>query len=153
MGESWALLALAIATMILTAVGVFIDVAVIIVAPIALSIARRAGLSKLAILLAMIGGGKAGNVMSPNPNAIAVSDTFHVPLTSVMMTGIISIWPDRGLFPGKMSQPERPDGDARRNDFTRQPRQAAGISPLSARRSSPLCCWRYDLLRVSSSIR
>lgn len=79
--------------MILTAVGVFIDVAVITVAPIALSIARRAGLSKLAILLAMIGGGKAGNVMSPNPNAIAVSDTFHVPLTSVMMTGIIP-----GLF-------------------------------------------------------
>ncbi|EII2874683.1 GntP family permease [Escherichia coli] len=92
-GESRALLALAIATMILTAVGVFIDVAVITVAPIALSIARRAGLSKLAILLAMIGGGKAGNVMSPNPNAIAVSDTFHVPLTSVMMTGIIP-----GLF-------------------------------------------------------
>ncbi|MCD3963624.1 GntP family permease, partial [Escherichia coli] len=55
-GESRALLALAIATMILTAVGVFIDVAVITVAPIALSIARRAGLSKLAILLAMIGG-------------------------------------------------------------------------------------------------
>ncbi|WP_436859500.1 GntP family permease [Citrobacter tructae] len=92
-GESRALLALAIATMILTAVGVFIDVAVITVAPIALSIARRAGLSKLAILLAMIGGGKAGNVMSPNPNAIAASDSFHVPLTSVMMAGIIP-----GLF-------------------------------------------------------
>lgn len=92
-GESRALLALAIATMILTAVGVFIDVAVITVAPIALSIARRAGLSKLAILLAMIGGGKAGNVMSPNPNAIAASDSFHVPLTSVMMGGIIP-----GLF-------------------------------------------------------
>lgn len=40
-------------------------------------------------LLAMIGGGKAGNIISPNPNAIAAADTFHLPLTSVMMAGII----------------------------------------------------------------
>lgn len=88
-GETRALLALAIATMILTAVGVFVDVAVITVAPIGLAIAQRADLSKLAILLAMIGGGKAGNVMSPNPNAIAASDAFHVSLTSVMAAGIL----------------------------------------------------------------
>lgn len=88
-GETRALLALAIATMILTSVGVFVDVAVITVAPIALAIARRADLSKMAILLAMIGGGKAGNVMSPNPNAIAAADAFNVPLTSVMAAGII----------------------------------------------------------------
>ncbi|MFT6926173.1 MAG: GntP family gluconate:H+ symporter [Psychromonas sp.] len=88
-GETRALLALAIATMILTAVGVFVDVAVITVAPIALAIARRANLSKMAILLAMVGGGKAGNVMSPNPNAIAAADAFNVPLTSVMAAGII----------------------------------------------------------------
>ncbi len=37
----------------------------------------------------MIGGGKAGNVMSPNPNTIAAADNFHVPLTSVMMAGIV----------------------------------------------------------------
>ncbi|MGP2735793.1 GntP family permease [Serratia bockelmannii] len=86
-GETRALLALA--TLILTAVGVFIDVAVITVAPIALSIAQRAGISRAAILLAMIGGGKAGNVMSPNPNTIAAADNFHVPLTSVMMAGIV----------------------------------------------------------------
>ncbi|MDO7862532.1 GntT/GntP/DsdX family permease, partial [Morganella morganii] len=61
-GETRALLALAVATLILTAVGVFIDVAVITVAPIALSIAQKAGISRAAILLAMIGGGKAGNV-------------------------------------------------------------------------------------------
>ncbi len=67
----------------------FVDVAVITVAPIALAIARRADLSKAAILLAMIGGGKAGNVMSPNPNAIAAADAFHLPLTSVMAAGII----------------------------------------------------------------
>jgi GntP family gluconate:H+ symporter len=89
LGETRALLALAVATMILTAVGVFIDVAVITVSPIALAIASRAKLSKTAILLAMIGGGKAGNIMSPNPNAIAASDAFHIPLTSVMVAGII----------------------------------------------------------------
>lgn len=89
LGETRALLALAVATMILTAVGVFIDVAVITVSPIALAIAKRANLSKTAILLAMIGGGKAGNIMSPNPNAIAAADAFDVPLTSVMAAGII----------------------------------------------------------------
>ncbi|MBU2898091.1 GntP family permease [Vibrio hepatarius] len=92
-GETRALLALAVATMILTSVGVFVDVAVITVAPIALAIARRADISKTAILLAMVGGGKAGNVMSPNPNAIAAADAFDVPLTSVMAAGIIP-----GLF-------------------------------------------------------
>ena len=56
-GEKRALLALAVATLLLTAVGVFIDVAVITVSPIALAIAHRADLSKMAILLAMIGGG------------------------------------------------------------------------------------------------
>lgn len=89
LGEARALLALALATMILTTVGVFVDVAVITVAPIALAIAQKANLSKPAILLAMIGGGKAGNIMSPNPNAIAASDAFNVPLTSIMAAGII----------------------------------------------------------------
>ena len=89
LGEQRALLALAVATMILTAVGVFVDVAVITVSPIALALARRVDLSKPAILLAMIGGGKAGNIISPNPNAIAASDAFNLPLTSVMSAGII----------------------------------------------------------------
>ena len=89
LGETRALLALALATLILTAVGVFVDVAFITVSPIALALARRTDLSKPAILLAMIGGGKAGNIISPNPNAIAAADTFHLPLTSVMMAGII----------------------------------------------------------------
>ncbi len=88
-GETRALFALAFATMVLTAVGVFIDVAVITVAPIAIAIAQRADLSRMAILLAMIGGGKAGNIMSPNPNAISAAEAFHIPLTSMMMAGII----------------------------------------------------------------
>ncbi|OOR98311.1 gluconate:proton symporter [Haemophilus paracuniculus] len=89
LGETRALLALVLSTLILTAVGVFIDVAVITVSPIALALAKRGGLSKPAILLAMVGGGKAGNLISPNPNAIAASDAFQLPLTSVMAAGII----------------------------------------------------------------
>ncbi|QEY24400.1 GntP family permease [Neisseria animalis] len=89
LGEHRALLALAVATMILTAVGVFVDVAVITVSPIALALARRVDLSKAAVLLAMIGGGKAGNLISPNPNAIAAADAFNLPLTSVMSAGIV----------------------------------------------------------------
>ncbi|GAA0737283.1 GntP family permease [Clostridium oceanicum] len=88
-GDTNSLIALACSTLVLTAAGVFVDVSVITVAPIALAIAKRANISKTAILLAMIGGGKAGNIMSPNPNAIAISDSFKIPLTSVMAAGII----------------------------------------------------------------
>lgn len=88
-GESRALLALALATMILTSVGVFVDVAIITVSSIALEMAKRTGISKMAILLAMSGGGKAGNIMSANPNTIAAADNFGVPLTSVMLAGVI----------------------------------------------------------------
>lgn len=89
LGAKKALLAISLATMLLTMVGVFIDISVITVAPIAIEIAKKLKISRTTILLAMIGGGKAGNMMSPNPNAIAVSDSFGVPLTSVMMAGII----------------------------------------------------------------
>ena len=89
LGETRALIALILSTLLLTAVGVFVDVSVITVSPIALALAKRCHLSKMAILLAMIGGGKAGNLMSPNPNAIAAADAFHIPLTSVMAAGII----------------------------------------------------------------
>ncbi len=88
-GSQRALLALSLATLILTAVGVFVDIAVITVAPIALAVAKEASISKPSILLAMIGGGKAGNMMSPNPNTIAVSDAFQSPLTSIMLAGVI----------------------------------------------------------------
>jgi len=66
LGQKRAIAAIAIATMIICAVGVFIDIAVITVAPIAIAIAKKANLSKAGILLAMIGGGKAGNIISPN---------------------------------------------------------------------------------------
>lgn len=89
LGSKRCLIAMMLATWVLTAVGVFGDVAVITVAPIAIQMAQRAGYNKLGVLLAMIGGVKAGNVMSPNPNAIAASEAFGVPLTSVMMVGIV----------------------------------------------------------------
>lgn len=89
MGDQRALMALILATMTLTAVGVFVDIAVITVAPIGLAVARSAGLSRTAILLAMVGGGKCGNIISPNPNTIAVADAFQLPLTSVMIAGIV----------------------------------------------------------------
>ena len=88
-GESRALTALTIATMVLTMVGVFVDVSVITVSPIALAIAHKSKLSKSAILLAMVGGGKAGNIMSPNPNTIAAAENLGVSLTNVMLAGVI----------------------------------------------------------------
>lgn len=88
-GYSKALFALSLATMLLTSVGVFIDIAVITVAPIAMSIAYKTNMSRTAILFAMIGGGKAGNIISPNPNTISVSEAFNVPLTSTMLAGVI----------------------------------------------------------------
>lgn len=89
LGERRAVAAIAIATMIICAVGVFVDISVITVAPIALAIGEKAGLSKSGVLLAMVGGGKAGNIISPNPNTIAVSEAFQVDLTSVMLKNII----------------------------------------------------------------
>lgn len=89
LGQGKAMLALVLSTTILTLVGVFIDISVITVAPIAIEVAKKAGYSRTSVLLAMIGGGKAGNIISPNPNTIAISDAFEVPLTSVMLAGVI----------------------------------------------------------------
>ena len=89
LGEKRAIFALALSALILTAIGVFIDVAVITVSPIALAIAKRLKISKMAMLCAMIGGGKSGNIISPNPNTIAAAENFGAPLPSVMCVNII----------------------------------------------------------------
>ena len=89
LGEKRALIAVAAATMVICAVGVFVDISVITVAPIALAIGKKAGYNKASLLLAMIGGRKAGNIISPNPNTIAVSEAFQVDLTSLMIKNII----------------------------------------------------------------
>lgn len=89
LGEKYAIISIAVATMIICAVGVFVDISVITVAPIAMAIGLRAGYNKASILLAMIGGGKAGNIISPNPNTIATAEAFNVDLTSLMLRNII----------------------------------------------------------------
>ena len=89
LGEKNALISIAISTAIICAVGVFIDIAVITTAPIALAVAKRTHMSKSAALLAMIGGGKAGNIVSPNPNTIATSEAFGVNLNSLMGANIL----------------------------------------------------------------
>lgn len=89
LGEKLAIFSLALATMIICAVGVFIPVAVLIVAPIALEVGSRLKISKLALLVALSGGGKAGNIMSPNPNTIAVASGFKVQASAVMIQSFI----------------------------------------------------------------
>ena len=89
LGTRFALAAIALATLIVTAVGVFVDIAVITVAPVALAVGRRAEIPVPALLLAMVGGGKAGNVISPNPNTIAAADAFNIDLTALMLKNIV----------------------------------------------------------------
>ena len=89
LGTRFALASVAIATLIVTAVGVFIDIAVITVAPVALAVGRKANLPVPALLLAMVGGGKAGNVISPNPNTIAVAEAFKLDLTTVVAANVV----------------------------------------------------------------
>lgn len=89
LGSNKAIFSLALSTMIITAVGVFIPVAVLIVAPIALSVGKQTGISKLALLTALSGGGKAGNIISPNPNTIAAANGFKLDLSNVMIAGFI----------------------------------------------------------------
>ena len=89
LGRRHVYMAVAFSTMLLTGVGVFIDVAVITVAPIALMLARKLSLSRASLLLAMVGGGKCGNIMSPNPNTIIAAENYDAPLSSVMASGVI----------------------------------------------------------------
>lgn len=88
-GTQHVYLALALATMLLTTTGVFIDVAVITVAPIALTIGRQLLIPKAKLLFVMVGGGKCGNIISPNPNTIISAENFNTDLSSVMFVNII----------------------------------------------------------------
>ena len=89
LGPSHVYLAIAVATMLLTAIGVFIDVAVITVAPIALNIGKKLNIHKAILLLVMIGGGKCGNIISPNPNTIIAAENFNADLFSVMYANFL----------------------------------------------------------------
>ena len=89
LGRKHVYLAVALSAMLLTGVGVFIDVAVITVAPIALMLGKDLNLPKAKLLLAMVGGGKCGNILSPNPNTIIAAENYDAPLSSVMGAGIV----------------------------------------------------------------
>lgn len=89
LGARQVYLALAVSAMLLTGVGVFVDVAVITVAPIALMLGKSLSAPKPKLLLAMIGGAKCGNVISPNPNTIIAAENFGAPLPSVMAANIV----------------------------------------------------------------
>lgn len=118
LGEKYIYLALALSAMLLTAMGVFIDVAVITIAPIAIMMGGKLRLSKFKLLLAMIGGGKCGNILSPNPNTMVAAEKFDAPLSSVMAAGIvpaliglvvtvfiiIPLMPKGGLMEGELAE-------------------------------------------------
>lgn len=89
LGRRHVYLAIAFSTLLLTGVGVFIDVAVITVAPIALMLGKKLSLPAGKLLLAMVGGGKCGNIMSPNPNTIIAAENYDAPLSSVMGAGVL----------------------------------------------------------------
>lgn len=141
-GGSKAILALALATMVITAMGVFIPVAVLIVAPIALSVGNKMGISKLALLLALSGGGKAGNIISPNPNTIAAARGFDLDLSHVMLAGVIpaicglivtvilaSMLKTKGI---KVTDEEAANGSENANNAVYPPLSRAIVAPLVA---------------------
>lgn len=113
-GEKQAYLAIALSAMVLTAVGVFVDVSVITVAPIILIMNKKTGLPLPKLLFAAIAGGKCGNIMSPNPNTIIASENYGASLPDVMGAGVlpalaallVSIYLIVPLVPGKKSEPE-----------------------------------------------
>ena len=89
LGKKNTYLAIALSTMILSCVGVFVDIAVITVAPIALMLVSKNNVSLPRIFVAMTGGAKCGNIMSPNPNTIAASDNLGAGLSQVMGAGVV----------------------------------------------------------------
>ena len=89
LGQKHVYLAVAFSTLLLTGVGVFVDVAVITVAPIALMLGRHLSQPRFKLLLAMVAGGKCGNIMSPNPNTIIAAENYDAALPSVMAAGVV----------------------------------------------------------------
>lgn len=89
LGEDFAMLAIILSSMIICAVGVLLPVSVITMIPIALVLGEKANFSKSSVLIAVLGGAKSGNMLSPNPNTIAIADGFKVDLSMVMINGIV----------------------------------------------------------------
>lgn len=138
LGARHVYLALALATMFLTGTGVFIDVAVITVAPVALMLGRQLDIPKFRLLLAMIAGGKCGNIVSPNPNTIIAAENLGAPLPSVMLANLLPALV--GLFvavyvlmPLAPSRGERPEAGSAEEESGSLPSFAASMAgPLTA---------------------
>ena len=88
LGEKRLIAAITLSAFVATAVGVFITIGVIILAPIGLEVGKRAGLSKTSVILALSGGGKAGNIISPNANTVIAAEMFGLELSTVMLHGL-----------------------------------------------------------------
>lgn len=89
LGEKYVYMALALSTLLLCAIGVFIDVAIITVAPVALQIHKKCAIPIGRLLVVMVGGGKCGNIISPNPNTIIAVENFNAELYSTMYANLI----------------------------------------------------------------
>lgn len=88
-GKKYSILALIICGWILCVAGIFGDVVILTIAPIGLDMAYKLKYSRRSIIVCLIGGVMAGVCCGPIANTIAVAETFEVPLTSVMLAGII----------------------------------------------------------------
>ena len=149
MGAKRSLIAITLATWLLTTVGVFGDVACITVAPIALQMARRAGYHKMGVLMAQLGAVRAGNVMSPNPNAIAAAEAFNLPLTSIIAVGIITALIVTSLLAKRLSMRGTEITEA---DIGGEAAQHKDLPPLWAALSGPVVTIAILLLRPIAGI-
>ena len=148
LGEKYIYLALALSAMILTGMGVFIDVAVITIAPIAIIMGNKLQLSKMKLLLAMIGGGKCGNILSPNPNTIIAAENFDAPLSSVMAAGIVpaliglvvTVFVIIPLIPKE--KPTSLEGDKARGDKAPHDTSAVGAPDVAKGEEKLPALWR-----------
>lgn len=77
--------------MVIIVVGVFIFVVVLIVVLIVLFVGKSMGISKLLLLIVLLGGGKVGNIILFNLNIIAVVNGFDLFLSDVMIVGFILV--------------------------------------------------------------
>lgn len=89
LGAKRAVLSMTLSCMILTGVGIFNTISIVMLSPLALSVGQKTNISKISMLLALSGGSKAGNILSPNPNAVAVAEGFNLTLSEVMVGGFI----------------------------------------------------------------
>lgn len=140
LGQKHVYLAIAFSAMLLTGVGVFVDVAVITVAPIALMLGKRLSISRMKLLFAMIGGAKCGNIISPNPNTIIAAENYDAALPSVMGAGaaaaliglILTVYVILPLMPSKGEAALEYTGDDEQEDEHLPTFIASIAGPLSS---------------------